>query len=132
MMHITPKPSRYLLAYQLSILMGAIACLWFTALPLLFKCGINLFIIFYWLHQFYFKNKIVKLRMSLEGEWQLLQNNDKTFTALLKANSFVTPWLIILNFKLENQRFGKSILFFPDSLDATTFRRLRFFLRTMG
>jgi len=50
-------------------------------------------------------------------------------TGLVRAGSFVAPWLTILRWRPEGARFDRTILILPDMIDREAFRRLRVLLR---
>lgn len=59
------------------------------------------------------------------GEWLLELNDGSQYETYLLPSSYISPWLVVLNFgKAENHR-GRSITFFRDALDQESFRRLR-------
>ena len=59
------------------------------------------------------------------GEWVLELNDGTQYETYILPSSYVSPWLVVLNFsQVENQR-GRSVTFFRDALDQESFRRLR-------
>ena len=59
------------------------------------------------------------------GEWVLEFNDGTRYETRLLPSSYVSTWLVVLNFdKAENQR-TRSVTLFRDALDPDTFRRLR-------
>jgi toxin CptA len=44
---------------------------------------------------------------------------------IISGDSFVTPYLTVLNLKPEGARFAHALVILPDSLEAESFRRLR-------
>ena len=48
---------------------------------------------------------------------------------VLRAGSFVAPWLTIVRWRAHGARFDASILILPDMLAAEDFRRVRVLLR---
>jgi len=66
------------------------------------------------------------------SEWVLELSDGIQYETYLLPSSYVSPWLVVLNFsKAENQR-GRSVTLFRDALDQETFRRLRVRLRMGG
>ena len=45
------------------------------------------------------------------------------------GSSFVTPWLTVLNLRLEGSWLARHVVILPDSVDADAFRRVRVLLR---
>ena len=50
-------------------------------------------------------------------------------TGVLRAGSFVAPWLTIVRWREQGARFDASIVILPDMLPAEDFRRVRVWLR---
>jgi len=71
---------------------------------------------------------VVRLILTRHGQWRLVTAGGAEHSAELQGDSYVHPWLIILNFRLNKAR--TSVVLFPDSLHAEDFRRLRVRLRT--
>lgn len=62
-------------------------------------------------------------------EWQLQCASGETIHAHLLGSSFVNPWLIALNFKVESRRRMLPVIIMTDTIDSTSFRRLTSKLR---
>jgi len=73
---------------------------------------------------------ITALEWRADGSWLLTARNGINMSPALKADSYVHPALVILNFSGTGNRL-LSIVLFRDSLDHDTFRRLRLRLGTM-
>jgi len=59
-----------------------------------------------------------------DGDWQLFFADASERTGQLRPDSYVSPWLVILRFKLV--KGGRcSVVIMPDMLDPQSFRRLR-------
>lgn len=56
----------------------------------------------------------------IAGQWQ---------KAAIHPSSFVTPYLTVLNFRIEGQRRLRHLIIVPDRVDADAFRHLRVWLR---
>ena len=50
-------------------------------------------------------------------------------TGVVRAGSFVAPWLTIVRWRAHGARFDRSIVILPDMLAAEDFRRVRVWLR---
>lgn len=75
-------------------------------------------------------NKINKLWCPHESEdWQIQDKYGQVWTARLCDDSVCTLYFALLNFKSANRKRRHSVMIFPDSLNATSFRRLRVFLK---
>ena len=71
------------------------------------------------------KSSILEINQDKQGQWSIMRNakeNDWQFVELLPT-SFVSTFLIVLNFQAENRRYN--VIFPAGSLDENTFRRLR-------
>ncbi len=71
---------------------------------------------------------VARLVWTRHGHWRLVNAAGVGYTAELRSDSYVHPWLVILNFKTTTAR--TSVILFPDSLHDEDFRRLRVRLRT--
>ncbi len=68
-----------------------------------------------------------------EGEeWLLETCKGEVVMAKLLNTSFVSPWLILLNFKPSTGGWTWPVLIMPDNVDSTSFRRLCAKLRMSG
>lgn len=74
---------------------------------------------------------VVRLTWVRHGDWRLVTADGAEHGAELQGDSYVHPWLVILNFGLE-PRGRTSVVLFPDSLHEDDFRRLRVRLRTQS
>jgi toxin CptA len=59
----------------------------------------------------------------------LVLRNGRHVPCEMARDSLVTPWLVILNVKLAEQRGARSLVLPPDVMDAQSFRRLRVALK---
>jgi len=73
---------------------------------------------------------ITALEWRADGSWLLTARNGNNMNLALKADSYVHPALVILNFSGAGYRLF-SVVLFRDSLDDDSFRRLRLRLGTM-
>ncbi len=67
-----------------------------------------------------------------DGVWQLTLGNGARLQAQLLPDSFVKPWLMILNFKTTTYGPVKHLVLFADSLEKPMVRKLRIYLRQSG
>jgi hypothetical protein len=72
---------------------------------------------------------LVSLVWLADGEWRLTERGGATRTGRLRWDSYVHPWLTVLNFTGARRC---SVVLLPDSLDPETFRRLRVRLGLQG
>ncbi len=76
------------------------------------------------------KSAIRSAELDGQNRWLLQQANGETFTAELLLNSYIHPWLCVLNFR---NQYGKrqSLVILPDRIDGESFRRLRVRLKLL-
>lgn len=72
------------------------------------------------------KSSILEINQDAEKQWAVLVG-EKWHLVDLLPNSFVSPWLMVLNFKGRAGRF--TVILPADSLDDDTHRRLRVRIR---
>ncbi|MBI4807772.1 MAG: hypothetical protein HY799_02320 [Nitrosomonadales bacterium] len=75
------------------------------------------------------QHSCVAFRLEEGDSAVLVLRNGKHVPCRLSADSLVTPYLVILNVVLNEQRGGRSLMILPDSMGAERFRRLRIALR---
>jgi len=105
---------------------------WFILLFIIALIGFSLFY-YVRLHLWQNLNKsVVEVHQDSTKNWTIVcANQDEKEPVKLQANSFISPLIVILNFKgLNNKAY--SALFVPDSLPETDFRRLRVRIRVKG
>ncbi|HVV67884.1 MAG TPA: protein YgfX [Gammaproteobacteria bacterium] len=73
---------------------------------------------------------VVRLWVDSDRQWYLQNHAGKVVSAQLHGDTFVSRYLVILNFTLETKRRSNSVILWVDSVDAHTFRRLKQYLLT--
>lgn len=120
-----------LLMIIVPLLFIAVVVLWFTAIHwgfLLYVAIADIGIVYYFARLHYWqslKSSILEINQDAQGQWSVLTNakeNDWQLVALLPT-SFVSTFLIVLNYQGEKRRY--SVILPAGSLDEDTFRRLR-------
>lgn len=71
----------------------------------------------------------VAFRMEGQAEIVMILRSGRHLSGRVSPDSFVTPYLVILNVVLGEQRRGRSLLILPDTMGADSFRRLRVALK---
>lgn len=66
------------------------------------------------------------------GEWVLELNNGEQYETYLLPSSYVSRWLVVLNFRKSEDQRSRSVTLFRDALGEKVFRRLRVRLRMDG
>lgn len=77
---------------------------------------------------------IVAVQWRGDGSWRLRTRDGEEREARLLADSYVHPWLTVLNFRVSGCVYGRrcSLVLLPDSLEPERFRQLRVRLRLEG
>ena len=129
---LEPRPSRWLLSLMLFAHGGAIAVLlaldewpWPVRLLLVVAVLVSLWFTLGRLGWWQSPTRIRRLIWQTENEWRLELCDGEILTARLRPSSFMHPWLVVLNLRVEGQRLPRSLVLARDSLDAMTFRQLR-------
>ena len=124
---LKPETSRVFIGLFAIAHLGALAVVlplnlsWVIKISLLSLVAVSMFVV---LRGKGFSNVNI-LTWKEGGEWVLELNDGTQYETCLLPSSYVSPWLVVLNFsKAENQR-GRSVTLFRDALDEETFRRLR-------
>ena len=68
---------------------------------------------------------IAGLVWDAEGRWTLRTVDGQTLPARLTAGSYVSPYLVLLNFVTGRWWQRRTLVLLPDALDARSFRQLR-------
>lgn len=120
-----------LLMIIVPLLFIAIVVLWYTPIHwnlLLVVAIADVAIAYYFARLHYWQNlktSILEINQDEQRQWSVRANaeeNDWHFVTLLPT-SFISTFLIVLNFEGEKRRY--SVIFPAGSLDEDTFRRLR-------
>ena len=134
---LEPHPSRWLLFLMLFAHGGAIVVLlaldewpWPLQLSLVVMVLTSLWFVLGRQGWRKMPGQIRRLVWSTDNDWQLVLRNGKTLHAELRPSSFLHPWLVVLSLRVEGRRLPQSLALARDSLDETTFRRLRVRLTT--
>lgn len=72
---------------------------------------------------------ITALEVSSKGSLRYLPRAGDWIEAEVLGDSFVTPWLTVLNLRLPERRFARHVVVLPDAVDAEAYRGLRVWLR---
>ena len=137
-LHIRPAPSRYLRLWLLLIQAVAWLVLWQLELNIGYKLVLGVGLLAYLAYlirqQFYRRgaHAIVEAKLQSDGRWLLTLGNGAQKTMALQPDSFIKPWLMILNFSSRSMGGGLHLILLPDSLDRDLARRLRIYLRQGG
>ena len=77
------------------------------------------------------EKSIVQVKLNSTGDWFLINSQNKQIKAILQSTSFLSQYLLILNFSsLESK--GYTVLIPRDRIDPDDFRQLTVRLKTKG
>jgi hypothetical protein len=114
----------------------ALLAIWQMQLPLQMKLLLLLLLLIYliWLvcrHLLALgRHAIKEVRVTGDGIWQLTMGNGDRLQAQLLPDSFVKPWLMVLNFKTALSITPvRHLVLLADSLEKSQARNLRIYLR---
>lgn len=128
------QPSRYLAALFTFAHGVALALLYPPALPAWAKAALSACIVsslgyHLWRDALLASKSSVRTLM-LEGDRMVMTTHGgESITGAVLRDSLVTPFLTVLNIRLESVRIARSIVILPDSLDAESYRQLRVWLK---
>lgn len=133
--YFTLRPSRLLTLFFLLLCASSLGAIWSLPLhPILLSVLSAVTINWVGYHlsldaQLRLQHSCVAFRLEEKGEAMLILRNGRHVPCKLSADSLATPYLVILNVVLNEQRGKRSLLVLPDSMGVEKFRRLRIALR---
>jgi toxin CptA len=132
--HYPFRPSRYLAALLIIAHSTTLAALILLPLPLWTIASLAMLILFSMAYHVWRDAWLAApssaVALKLEDEHAVLTTRaGGQVEGTLLADSFVTPWLTVLNVLPQDARIARSIVILPDTLDAESFRQLRVWLK---
>jgi len=124
---LKPETSRVFVGVFLAAHLGAVLAVLPLDLPLEIKIGllailaISMFVV---LRSKGLAN-VKNLTWKEGNEWVLELGDGSQYETHLLPSSYVSPWLVVLNFEKTNESKKRSVTLFRDALDPESFRRLR-------
>ncbi|MBI3772692.1 MAG: hypothetical protein HY272_08350 [Gammaproteobacteria bacterium] len=120
----------------LVIYIGAIYWLKYLAIPGLLKFGLAALLVWSLAANFRRYVLLKHPRSVVElychsNEWDLKLANDQRCSAELLDSTFVSSWLLVLNFRIEGEKGVCSVVIAPGGTDSNSFRRLNVRLRRL-
>lgn len=120
----------------LVIYVGAVFWLKYLAIPGLLKFGLAALLVWNLAANFrhYVLLKHPKSVVELychSDEWDLKLANGQHCSAELLDSTFVSTWLLVLNFRIESEKGICSVVIVPGGTDSNSFRRLNVRLRRL-
>ena len=135
---LQPTFSRYLACWLVVLHLLTLLVVWLLQLLLLFKVTLSLLLLtcFIWQMRHHLlrstRNAIKEVVLESDGSWWLIVNDGTKLQAELLPESFVKPWLVVLNFSAGWLFSTRSMILPPDSLDPEVARKLRIHLLQGG
>ena len=74
-------------------------------------------------------SSVVGIELSETLEVDIEDRSGRRLTGTVLGTTFVAPWLIALNTKLEGRRLPRTLVIMPDATDRENFRAARVWLR---
>ena len=137
-LRLNPKPSRVLIGLLTVGHFGAVAVLLPLDFPLIVKLLIGIALLVSLIVALRKQpgktgeGGVLTLTWKADGDLLLETIDGESMSATLHESTYVHPWLVVLNFKLEGKRGLLSFVLAPDALDGETFRELRVRLKEAG
>ena len=131
---IRPLPSRLLARFLLLIHLFALGVTLTAALPVTARIGLlcSLFLYAYYSQRRLcesYPGRVVQVRLTSEGRAGLVTRDGRKRVGALRTDSLVTPWLIILRFRIQGTFRNENLVIARDTLSGEELRRLRVLLR---
>ncbi len=134
-LYIHRKPSFQLVALLSLVHIAAAGLLWPLALPLGIKAIVAIALVIslvYYLRQdalLIADNAVIVFALSDEMQCIVTIRSGESMICNILGNTFVAPYLTVLNLKPVGELFTRSVVILPDGIDAEEFRQLRIWLR---
>jgi len=136
-LYLEPRPSRWFAILLVAVHGGALFSLLLTPLPWLLRLvGSTVLLGSLWVtlerRALLLRRAVTALSWDEQEMWRIWVDGGTEVAVRLEPDSFLSPWCVVLNFRALESGVHYSVVLLPDSLDATTFRRLRVRLKTGG
>ena len=114
--------SKFCYLYLVSIIVLSVLAVFIVPVDVFYKLSITAIIVLLCLHVIRKRNQVVAMKWFKENHWGIFSDRGVMHRAELLNNSFITRFICVLNFKLEN---GKKLSYtiFPDSIHHEQMRR---------
>jgi toxin CptA len=133
--YYTLRPSRLLALSFFLLCAASFAALWSLSFPLMGLFVLTVLTLWWGGYHLLLdasmrlQHSCVAFRLDEGGEIVLVLRNGRHLPCRVARDSLVTPWLVVLNVELSEQRASRSLVIMPDAMAAESFRRLRVALR---
>lgn len=129
------RPSRYLTLLFFLLCALSLASIWMLSLPVAGRLVMTL-VVLCWTGYYLLldanlarEHSCVAFRLEGQDEIVLVLRSGTHLSGRVSVDSLVTPFLVILNVALKEQRKTRSLLIMPDTMGAESFRHLRVALK---
>ena len=133
--YYTLRPSRLLALLFILLCFASLAALWTLPLPAFWGLLLTVVVLCWAGYHLLLdanlrlRHSCVAFRLEEKEEIVLVLRNGRHVPCKVTRDSLVTPWLVILNVVLSEQRGWRSLVILPDTMVADSFRRLRVVLK---
>ena len=133
--YYTLRPSRLLALSFFLFCSASLAAIWSLSLPTLWMLCLTVAVLCFGGYHLALdanlrlQHSCVAFRLEEKEEIVLVLRNGRHVPCKVTRDSLVTPWLVILNVVLSEQRGWRSLAILPDAMDEDSFRRLRVVLK---
>ena len=130
---LIPKSSRLFLSILFVLHILALLTIGLSNINVIFKLLLGLLLLISGYYFFYYvglqhASKTIVKCLHQNDEWILFDRSGKEYVVQLSSDTLITPFLIILNFRVISNKKHKSIVLFKDSLPTNIFRQLQVLL----
>lgn len=124
------KKSSIVNVYQIAVHLLAVFAVLYASISAWLMLVLVVFISLHFFYQKTTSNKFSKIVWLSDNQWNLYRSDEDFSEARLTVMSFLTSWLVILAFKIDDA--GRVNVLIPyDMLDAENFRRLKVRLKIL-
>lgn len=120
------KPSRWLLSFSVLLHTLAFTALWLSAAAIYWQVLLSILVVVSGVYYWTIWRKSWRELSFYDDIWQLADANQR-YQARPAQELYISPWLLVMYFVLENGR-RTSVVLLPDSADRHQQRRLRVML----
>ncbi len=134
-LHVSLRPSRLLAMLLGFATVGSIFLVMLLPLPLWLRLPLALMTICATLYPILrdallrLPRSIMALEVSVSSQLRCMVRSGDWHEVQVLGSSYVTPWLTVLNLKVEGSRLVRHVVLLPDTAEEAMLRRLRVWLK---
>jgi len=131
MLHTNIRSSKGIAIYLLTIHVSLVLILYALPIPSLIRLLITLLCIYTLLYTLRKESwrthpkSIIALTKTEDGNWQLKQKNGEWLNGHIAYDTLITPFLLIINFKISARFRNLPVVIFCDAVSDEALRQLR-------